>query len=173
MQLPDKSGVGCDKCGLACRQDFTYYNLDCRRVDVYGQRPDYRAVLRLPVIKSFDLCSSCFDALSRLVLENYKSYQQSKRQLCEVSGTDLTGQPTHYHVDVQRANVSTSNQPYVCVACRKTSMDSKQCGCGSTKFVRPAKVKVEKDIVQFNIHPCVFEQWSVHKPKQSDWDTRS
>ncbi len=172
MQLEDKSGIGCDKCGLACRQDFTYFNLDIRRLVILGQRPDFRTCMRAPVAKSLDYCASCFDGLSGAVIENYKVYQNTKAFMCEVSRADLRPEKEYYLVDVQKVDVNTSRQPYVCVTCKKRSGEAK-CTCGGTKFIRPAKVDIQKDIIQFFIHKSVYEAWSVHKPKPNDWDTKS
>ena len=172
MQLNDKSGIGCDRCGIACRQDFAYFNFDIRKLVVHGYRPDLRSCMRLPVCKSLDHCSSCFDLVSRKVIENYKVYQSTRAFICEVSQADLRAEKEYYLVDVQKADVNTSRQPYVCVACKKKSAEAK-CNCGNLKFVRPAKLDIQKDIIQFFIHKSVYDAWSVHKPKQSDWDTKS
>lgn len=173
MQLQDKSGIGCDRCGLACKQDFTYYNFDFRKIDVYGTKPSLFNIIRLPVIKSLDICTDCFDKISRTVIENYKTYQQTSIVRCEISGQDIGAEKTYYFVDVQRAEVNTSRQPFICVTCKKHNSTGKQCTCGALQFVRPAKVQVTKDIIQFSVHQAVFTEWLVHKPKPSEWDTKS
>jgi len=172
VQLQDKSGISCDKCGIACKLDFIYYNLDVRKIDVHRVRPDTRTALRLPVVKSFDLCSNCFDVLSTTIINNFKEYQITKRFMCEISKADMTTLSVYYFVDAQKIEVNTSRQPYVCVTC-KTKCAETKCKCGSTKFIRPAKLQVTKDIVQFNIHPCVYDTWAVHKPTSTEWDTKS
>lgn len=128
--------------------------------------------MRLPVCKSLDHCSSCFDILSSEIIENYKVFQRTRAFICEVSQADLRAEKEYYFVDVQKADVNTSRQPYICIICKKKSAEAK-CGCGNLKFIRPAKVDIQKDIIQFFIHKSVYHAWSVHKPKQSDWDTKS
>jgi hypothetical protein len=172
MQLTDRSGIQCDKCGMKCQHDFQYFDLIARKVIMSGRKPDMQIIKRIPATRGFDYCSKCYDNLAELIIENYKHYQAVKYRICEVSKEAL-GNSDYYAINVQKIDVNTSMQPYVCANCKRQSKSMTACQCGSTKYVRPAKVKVTKDMLDFDISKAVFDQWNSHKPPTSEWETKS
>ncbi len=116
MQLSDRSGVMCDKCGTTHRTDFTYYSYDFRLVEVQAnRRPPLDQIINSVVIFSLDLCSACFAVHKALVTANYAKVLSPQRRVrvevvCDLSGAVLAGTYIYYHVAVTKVEVRAAGQ---------------------------------------------------------------
>src|SRR4051812_25576314 len=105
MQLPDKSGIACDRCGTSYRNDFNYYSLDLRPA---SPRSSLDEILASPCAKSFDVCPACFEAVKAAVVTNWPK-QGRRLRVCEISSQPIPGD--YYHVAVTAVNVRSLGQP--------------------------------------------------------------
>jgi hypothetical protein len=169
MQLSDKSGIKCDKCGMEFRQDFNYYNFDFKKY--VNTQVNLQTLSRLSTNKSLDICTECFEKISHLIVTNYQTYQRTKVQKCELTGTQLARDL--YHVEVQKVEVNINNQPYICTGCKKSARSPESCQCGSRSFVRPAKTRVTNNIVQFECNINAIESWGSNSKNNQEWNTSS
>jgi len=111
MQLQDKSGIICDRCGKSYHTTFTYYSFDFRELlfkDGYLQQLDPHSK---PVL-SIDICSSCIDAIKKLVIKNYKPSKKIRNRYtagicCDMTGLIIkpTGTQSIYHCMITKADV--------------------------------------------------------------------
>lgn len=170
MQLADRTGIKCDHCGMAFKEDFTYFNLDARRY-TFSSTFSLDLIKRQPVTTSQDVCQECFDKLSQRVVESFAIYQADKIRKCEISAHMLSG--ITFHISAQRIQVNMSRQPFVCVKCRQPKSSLDKCTCGSTKFIRPAKTTIAHNVLDFDICEAVMKDWQTRASKDNEWDTKS
>ena len=101
MQLNDRSGIACDLCGGQYRQDFSYFSMDLRHVQVVDNvRP--RELMQQPII-SLDICPGCWESLSKRIVECYHPVVQGV--VCDLTGRHLLGNYEYYEGKVTRAVV--------------------------------------------------------------------
>ena len=154
MQLDDKTGISCDFCGSAHREDFDYHSFDSKIAD------------------SFDVCAGCMEELSFKIVEN----NSTPNNLCEVSSKVFNGSYVFYYVVISNVSVKMSGQPLVCVKCgKKYSSDSKVCSCGGTKLSKSAIVSAGKRDLEISICDDVYNEWRAKKslPKSTSWASKS
>lgn len=163
MQLSDRTGIACDKCGTTYKKDFRYYSYDFRQVTV-GQfiRPSLKQIFDYNQYHSLDICEMCFNKMMTGICNTYSANMNTNvkmrgkvRQgiLCEMSGKMMTGDFTYYHCNVIQVEVKMTGQPNICVKCQtKTYDDDKQCEkCGNTDFLKPALTNTNQRHVEFNL----------------------
>lgn len=157
MQLSDRSGIACDSCGIVCKDDFVYYSFDFHNVHVYNnQRPSIDSIIRSEVVKSLDICTSCFDSIKDAVIKNYSKTMTPRRTnianmftVCEITGVKLSGNYEYYYCVVSKVNVRLSGQSYICVKCKSKSIGDRACAkCSGTQFTRVANTNVDNRHVE-------------------------
>lgn len=157
MQLKDKSGIACDKCGGTHQYDFKYYSFDIRQVDVYDNRkPPLEHILMDKPIFSIDICTECFEKYKSDIIKNYSKIMSAQRKqridvTCELTGKKLIGTYTYYYVAVTMVNVISSNQPQVCAKCNVQAIDKKCKKCGGTELLTKSMVNATDRYVEFSI----------------------
>lgn len=187
MQLPDRSGICCDFCGMTYKLDFTYYSFDFRIVSVYNnQRPSIDSIHRLNVLSSADVCTNCFDNIKKEVIKNYSKTMSPKRRdrvspivTCEITGKPLMGTYDYYYCTVSKVDIKLSGQPSVCVKCKtKTFNKNNKCSkCSGTEFVTMASSNVDNRFVEINISQEAFKDMVLKtervRASASQWATKS
>lgn len=128
MFLHDHSGIACDLCGGQHRHDFFYFSLDLRCVQVVDNvRP--RELPQQPIM-SLDVCPSCWEAMSRRIVECYRPVTQGV--VCDLTGRHLLGNYEYYDGKVTKAVV---------------------------KFQGPkANVNTEPNLVELAVSPEAYEE---------------
>lgn len=151
MQLSDRSGIGCDLCGMAYRKDFSYYSTDAHLVDVYsGRKPTLHDLLHSKIVRSFDICPSCFDTkFKHKIVEAFKLITPNN-VVCELSHRILAGTFKYYYMVMTDVIVKAGAQ-FTCSKCGKQSLDKKQCSCGSTSLARVSSVTANERFCEFGI----------------------
>lgn len=151
MQLSDKSGIGCDLCGMAHQKDFSYYSADVHVIDVYnGRKPTLHDLLHSKIVRSFDICPNCFDSkIKHKLLEAFKLCTPTN-VVCELSCRVLNGTFKYYYFVVTDVVVKSAIQ-YTCTKCGKQSNDKKQCVCGSTSLARVSSVNANERYCEFGV----------------------
>lgn len=178
MQLPDKSGIACDMCGMSHSNDFTYYSMDCKQVSVYsGRLPSLESLLRLRTTHSLDICPACFsDMKESLVAVNAKRANKPKVVFCELSGAVLSGNYEYYYCVVAEVSVRINNNGAICAKCKSPS-NGKPCKCGSIDFIRPATVTPTYRYVEFgashNAMQDMITKMNAIRTKNNQWTTTS
>lgn len=170
MQLKDKTGIACDRCGTTYKMDFEYYSFDFRLLTVTNnQRVALDDIFRSLITFSLDICTACFDMLSQQVVKNYaitmspdvrKRGRRVPPLICELCGKLLSGTYNYYHCDVTKVKVQMTGQPNICVDCRQPTADEdKPCvKCGGVNFVRLALTKTDDRFVEINICEETFKE---------------
>lgn len=187
MQLSDRSGIACDKCGTSYKEDFSYYSLDFRQV-VVGKflRPSLKQVLSYTQCYSVDICGMCFNKLAVNICDNYSSNMNTNTRLrgkvrqgvlCELSGKTMDGEFTYYHCNVIQVDVKMSGQPNICVKCQNKTFDNdKKCSrCDGVDFIKPALTQANQRYVEFNLCEEEFDKIvntaESIRAKSSEWHT--
>lgn len=185
MQLADRTGIACDLCGTSYRQDFSYYSLDFRPVAVINnQRSGRDLILQTKINFSLDLCAACYAQLSNTVVQHYSTIMSPKRRalvqtICEVTGEILAGTYTYYHCLVTGVSVRFTGQPTVCVKCKaRTTEAIKACPkCQGTTFTKPANIKTENDVLEFNVSEATYRGYIARaenvRKVAGEWATKS
>lgn len=151
MQLNDKSGIGCDLCGTAYQKDFSYYSTDAHAIDVYNSRkPTLYDLLHSKIVRSFDICPSCFDSKIKHKLVEAFKLATPTNVVCELSCRVLTGTYKYYYMVMTDVVVKTGTL-YTCSKCGKQSNDKKQCACGSTSLARISNVTANERFCEFGV----------------------
>lgn len=188
MQTPDKAGIICDQCGLISKFDFQYYSFEFRKVSVYqNRRPALGQIFRLPIAKSLDVCTNCFDSLKRTIVRNYaKTMTDSVKNrgkqppgiICEISGDKLLGDFDYYHCNIISATIRMSGQPNICVKCNtKTFESNKPCvKCNGLNFTSLANVVTDDRHVEINVSEQEYRKMidkSESAKRSTEWTTSS
>jgi len=181
MQTKDKTGIICDFCALMNREEFLYYSLDFKKVEIFNDSyTGLEYILRLPTHLSYDICSICFDEIKINVINNNANIQRGI--FCELSGVLLHGTFIYYYCLVSKVDVKLSGQTSFCVECKSIASDKtqkcKKCGCA--KFITPAKVAADKRFFEFSLCQTElvkfkdkFEAVKLKEKAQGDWTTRT
>jgi hypothetical protein len=173
MQLDDKTGISCDLCGSAHREDFDYHSFDARKIVVYNNlKPSLNEMINSKVADSFDVCADCMEKLSFKIVANNTPPNNS----CEVSSKNFYGSYVFYYVVVSNVSVKMSGQPLICMKCgKKYPADPKACSCGGSKFSRSAIVSAGKRDLEISICDDVYNEWRAKKslPKSTSWASKS
>ncbi len=169
MQLPNKSGICCDSCGVTYQSDFMYYSFDFHYISVHdNRRPQLNNIMNFSVVSSFDICTACFEVIKKTIISNYANTMSSKRGVgppqfvvCEITGRKLVGTYDYYYCVVAKINVKMSGQPNICVKCKtKTFDNSKQClKCSGNEFIRLASMNVDKRFVEFSLCEDAYREF--------------
>ena len=182
MQLADKSGIGCDACGLQCQQDFVYYSCDFKLINIFNNhKPSLEMMLNSETSESMDVCANCFDLMKKKIVENnMKMMNRGKSSLCEWSGQVLNGTYDCFYCVVAKVKVRITGQPSICVKCQTKTFDkNKQCGkCSGRQFVSPAAVVVDNRFLEFMINKSSFndmksKQLELRNKPENQWTTNS
>ena len=173
MQLDDKTGISCDFCGSAHREDFDYHSFDAHKVMVFNNlKPSLGEMINSKIADSFDVCAGCMEELSFKIVEN----NSTPNNLCEVSSKVFNGSYVFYYVVISNVSVKMSGQPLVCVKCgKKYSSDPNVCSCGGTKLSKSAIVSAGKRDLEISICDDVYNEWRAKKslPKSTSWASKS
>jgi hypothetical protein len=161
MRLSNGMGIGCDQCGATHQNEFTYYAVEARRVELKeGRRPPTDVIMQSPITHPFDVCSSCFESIKQRLV----ACPPQRGLYCELSGVPLT--TSLYFLMVSRVQVEFRGQPYKCVKCGKVAATKdKACACGGTRFARDAKTAVEARFVEFSIAEEQFQKMAANEEK--------
>lgn len=187
MQTIDKTGIICDLCHATYRIDFEYYSFEFRKVSVYqNRRPALEQIFRIPIKKSVDVCTNCFDNIKRLVVSNYSKTmsdnpknrgKQIQNIVCEISGNKLTGDFDYYHCNVVYAAVKMSGQPSICTKCNsKTFEKTKPCQkCNNNNYTSIADITTDNRHVEINVSEPEYLKMinNIRAPEDSKWSTLS
>ena len=104
MQLTTKDGISCDYCGAQYRKEFEYYSIDIR--DAYmqhGLQMPLDNIRRLKIEFSFDICSQCYNDLTKLIIKFYKP--TSLGFVCNLTGVIINNDTTYCYVDITKVMV--------------------------------------------------------------------
>lgn len=185
MQLKERDGIACDHCGATHRNDFEYLSFDFHHIEVIDdRRVPLNHVLKTPVVFSLDICSLCFDSITRIVINNNQKYVSPTRRtvvplMCDWTGSMLRGNFIYYYCVITKINVVLSGQPNICTKCgTKTYDDDKSCNkCGNTEFTRPAMVVAVDRFLELIICEAAYNHF-VDKAKlvrktAGEWSTQS
>jgi len=162
MQLKDKSGIACDKCGTSYQYDFKYYSFDLRQVDVYDNRkPPLEHILTYQPIFSLDICQNCFEKYKSIILDNYAKRMSPKVKkhigtTCEITDKKLSGTYSYYYVTVTLVDVLSSNQPQMCRNCNTAIIDKKCTKCGKNEAYTKSLVQTIDRYVEFDICDDIY-----------------
>jgi hypothetical protein len=186
MLTIDRTGIICDNCGLALRSEFSYYSFDFKKVEVYNNsRPSLQHILSLDNNNSKDICSICFAAIRKTIIQNYSSQMGPKHRppaahtTCEMTGKKMTGSYEYYYCVVSFVKVNIVGQPSYCVSCKTATFNKdKPCSkCGSRQFITPAKVDIDNRYLEFALcdesHARFVAKAEEIRQKQNNWSTRS
>ncbi len=154
MRINNKS-LACDSCGMVMNDDFTYYSLDARLINVYNNnRQSIDNCFLEEIAKSNEFCPICYEQLAKkVVVINAKEIKPSRMvrnyDLCEVTGNHLKGDYKYYYIVIDKVNVkSTSN--YICVKCKQqySGKPDHPCKCGNNSFINPSNVNVSNRMLE-------------------------
>lgn len=189
MQLSTRDGIACDHCGTTYKSDFTYYSFDFRLIAVVeNRRLSLDQIYASQIVFSLDICTACFDIISKTVVQNYGQNmnlnvkhrgKQSPSILCEMTGQHYQGTYNYYHCNVIEVKVHMSGQPNICVNCeQQTHENDKPCEkCGGVDFIRPARTTQNDRFLEINIGEPAFKEL-VHKAETirkvaGEWATKA
>lgn len=186
MQTQDRAGIICDNCGIVNKSEFTYYSLDFKKVEVYGNnKPSLQQILTLESSDSKDICTACYDNIKKKIVEIYTSQMSNKFKaparyiVCELTGKKLDGTYNYYYCVVSHVKVNIIGQPSYCIKCKTSTFDKNQpcSSCGNRQFITPAKVTTDDRHLEFSVSEesyVGFQSKAIEiKNKQSNWTTRS
>lgn len=161
MQLNDRSGICCDSCGITYRTDFSYYSFDFHAVAVNNnQRSPIDIIIRSQIVFSVDICTNCFEAIKKSIVDNYNKVMAPKRATkpsaivtCEMTGKKLFGTYEYYYCVVSKADIKMSGQPNICVKCKTKTFDNdKPCSkCSGKEFIRVASMNIDQRHVEISM----------------------
>lgn len=188
MQTIDRTGIICDQCGMTHKTDFKYYSFEFRKVSAYqNRRPALEQILRLPIEKSLDICTSCFDKIKRVVVANYSKTMTDNVKhrgkhgpgiVCEISGTKLVGDYDYYHCNIIYAVIRMTGQPSICVKCNTKTFDkTKPCSkCSSSNYTSIANVTTDDRYLEINVSEQEFQKMidkADDSKRSAEWSTSS
>ena len=188
MQTLDKTGIICDQCGLVSKFDFEYYSFEFRKVSMYqNRRPALQQIFRLPVCKSLDVCTSCFDTLKRTIVNNYSKImtdnvrhrgKYSPGTICEISGTKIVGDVDYYYCNIVKAVIRITGQPNICVKCNTKTFDkNKPCTkCNGLNFTSMANVETDDRYLEISMSEQEYKKMidkSESAKRSAEWTTSS
>ena len=180
MQLDDKTGIGCDNCGMAYRDDFIYYSFDLKRFQVIAsRRPNLESLHHMPTSESFDICTTCFDAMSKSIVAHNMLPANKKALLysyCELDNAKFGTDYVAYYcvVDLAKVQLKASH----CSACKVTVPDGKTCPkCKKgDKIVKQATVHVTNRVLEFTIGAAAHDRLAQNAKQtklKSEWTAKS
>lgn len=126
------TGVSCDKCKHEMTGDFIYYSCD------FISRANQKF--------SCDICQSCINSLSEVIVSNYNPIRAGK--VCELCSAILND--NSFECSVDKVTVSMSDGVKSCLKCG-SPFNSKQCACGSNDYTVKSKVIVDRRYLQFDL----------------------
>lgn len=155
MLLNPPDGISCDCCGSKQRNEFTYYSIDMRQVEVVRNRfPDADSG---PAIFSLDVCPSCLSQFEQAIRANYRPTSTGVN--CDLCEAQMRGDFSFYSCRVSKVRVSFEHGSLVCKKCGvKTVSPGRPCKCGSTIAVKQADRQVDQNFLQMAVCPADYQQ---------------
>lgn len=104
MQLANKKGIRCDLCALPCQEQFEYYSLESKRLNVLGAMSN-----TFPADFNKDMCKACYDKL----LERVKQFLSAIKRLsvkCDLCPKYYSGQFTYTKLLFSLVNVDIARE---------------------------------------------------------------
>lgn len=150
MKNNTNDGIYCDYCGDEFKEDFIYYSLDFKQVEIGNS---YRELDN--IIASHDICNKCMDLFRNRIIEISSKIPESPNR-CDITGCSLTNK--FFRCYISEVDVNISSQPYVCNVCNK-KCDHNGCKCEGSESVRNALVNVDSEYLTLNFCESIFNRF--------------
>lgn len=154
MQLSDKSGIQCDRCGSIHCKMFVYYSFDFRKEEVYNNTIP-RIVFSSKPIHSMDICEKCFNNICDLVKKHYKTAKIGL--ICDLTGQKMVGTFTYYHVNIIKADVLIPDMMN-CTKCGSSMKAGEKCKCGNLQFKSNPSMRTDNRHIELCISQIAYNE---------------
>ncbi len=143
MQTSDGLGINCDICKAVYKHDFEYISFSIRNIRANWQvsLDESRASRETD---SLDVCTNCFAKIADEIVKNFNK-NRTCRGMCEVTFAKLG----HEYSYVVASNVKVN----------------------TISSAKHAEVKVDNNILEFNICNDLLASWKEKRAKANTWET--